>query len=507
MNDKQRDRIERWGRRVRLAVTLGCSVAVLGGCDDLLDVDLPAKLTDAALESPQGAKTIRNSVIGEFESAWDYMMWAHHGLEDGGEIILGSPGIHRGGFTWQTRPQNWFPHMQSSRRFGEILHEKLSQDWTVADVPDRGEYMAVASMYQGAAIGLMGMTLCEVTVNVGALMTVDATLALAETYLTRAISEIDAVGDFPMPFGIASSTKAMALGLRAQVRWAKGDLAGASSDAQLVPQDFLAYVTRDTGPFRRNKAYFDGVLTRYAFLYPINDWWTADPTKAPGSEINPVTGMAWPDAIPFTGYANLGILPDGRAVWDDTGHPIRIDAAPGQTEGKYRLPIEDTAVEDHRVDHHWGTTQGQSFPSYYVGKYTSESENIPLVNWEEMVLIRAEAAGGQGAIDMVNVLRAAEGLPLVTYADPGNSEQIRYMIIEERRRALYVEGRYYFTKLKNLDLLWFPRDEGTQFSGRNTYGGGVRMIMPDSEFELNPNLGLTDRATGCPQHERPVNFI
>ena len=507
MNDKQRDRIERWGRRVRLAVTLGCSVAVLSGCEGLLDVDLPAKLTDEALESPQGAQTIRNSVIGEFESAFNYVVWSHHGLEDGGEIILGSPGIDRGGFTWQTTPQHWFPFMQSSRRFGEILHDKLEEEWTVTDVPERGPYMAISSMYQGAAIGLLGMTLCEVTVNVGELMTTDEALALADQYLTRAISEIDAVGDFAMPYGIASSAKTMALGLRAQVRWAKGDLTGASIDAQLVPQGFLAWVTRDTGPFRRNKAYFDGVLTRYAFLYPVNDWWTADPTKAPGSEINPVTGMRWPDQIPFTGYPNLGILDDGRAVWDDTGLPIRTGAAPEQTEGKYRLPIEDTAVPDHRVDHHWGTTQGQSFPSYFVGKYTSESDPLPLVNWEEMVLIRAAAEGGQGAIDLVNVLRAAEGLPLVTYADPGNSEQIRYMIIEERRRALYVEGRYYFTKLKNLDLLWFPRDEGTQFSGRNQYGGAIRMIMPDSEYELNPNLDLKDRATGCPQNERPVNYI
>jgi hypothetical protein len=142
-----------------------------------------------------------------------------------------------------------------------------------------------------------------------------------------------------------------------------------------------------------------------------------------------------------------------------------------------------------------------------VGKYRSEGDDLPLVNWEEMVLIRAEAEGGQGAINLVNELRRAEGLPLVTYADPGNAAQIRNMIIEERRRALYVEGRFYFTKLKNLDLLWFPRGRGRTGTRRTDYGGAVRLIMPLEEFDLNPNLTRADQATGCPQHERPVDFI
>jgi hypothetical protein len=501
MNDKQleRERIERWGRRVRLVVTLGCSVAVLSGCDDLLDVNLPAKLTDAALNDPQGAQTLRNSVISELETAFNYIAWSNHGMEDGGEIILGSPGIDRGGFTWQTTPQFWFEYVQSSRRFAYLLHDKLEKEWTVGQVPERGRYLAISSIYAGAAIGLMGMSLCEVTVDTGKLMTPNETLTLADQWFTKAIAEIAAAGDFALPYGIAPSAKAMAYGLRAQVRWMKGDLAGARADAEQVPQGFVAWITRDAGPQRRNKAYYDGVLTRYAFLNEVNDWWVPDRTKAPGSEINPVTRTPWPAVIPFTGYPNLGILPDGRAVRED-GLPIR-------RAGKYRTPIEDSAVPDTRVPFTRGITQGQSFESFIVGpKYNSESADLPFVNWKEMVLIRAEAEGGQRAIDLVNVLRAADGLPRVTYADPANTQQIRYMIIEERRRALFLEGRFYFTKLKNLDLLWFPRGQGQQFSGRNSYGGAVRMIMPNSEFDLNPNLTQALRATGCPQHERPVDF-
>ena len=130
-----------------------------------------------------------------------------------------------------------------------------------------------------------------------------------------------------------------------------------------------------------------------------------------------------------------------------------------------------------------------------------------MVNWKDMWLIRAELEGGQRAIDLVNEVRAADALPSVTYADPANAKQIRYMVIEERRRALFLEGRFFSTKLENLDLLWFPRAEGRN-PNRNgsVYSGGVRLLMPGDEYTLNPNLGLAKRGTGCAQHERPVNI-
>jgi hypothetical protein len=125
-----------------------------------------------------------------------------------------------------------------------------------------------------------------------------------------------------------------------------------------------------------------------------------------------------------------------------------------------------------------------------------------------MVLIRAEAAGGQGAIDLVNTLRTADNLPRITYLTGATATplQIKQMLLEERRRALYVEGRYLFGKFKNLDLTWFPRSVGQSRDAGHAFTGGVRWLMPDNEFQLNTNLGLDKRATGCAQHERPVNF-
>jgi hypothetical protein len=127
------------------------------------------------------------------------------------------------------------------------------------------------------------------------------------------------------------------------------------------------------------------------------------------------------------------------------------------------------------------------------------------VNWQEMVLIRAEAAGGQQAITLVNQLRAAANLPLVTYADPNNATQIRYMIIEERRRALYAEARYLQTMLKNPDVAWFPRGVGGTRGFGHKYTGGVRFTMPDGEYINNENLTTADKGTGCKPLEAPVN--
>ena len=75
------------------------------------------------------------------------------------------------------------------------------------------------------------------------------------------------------------------------------------------------------------------------------------------------------------------------------------------------------------------------------------------------------------------------------------------MVFEERRRALYAEGRFTSTKIQNTDVLWFPRNEGeTPF---RTYGlaGAVRQLFGGDEYEGNPFFldrgGLDIRGTAC----------
>jgi hypothetical protein len=144
-------------------------------------------------------------------------------------------------------------------------------------------------------------------------------------------------------------------------------------------------------------------------------------------------------------------------------------------------------------------------------RYARVDDDIPLVSWREMWLIRAEHAGGQAAIDLVNELRAAAGVPPVTYITgaTATAQQIRYLLLEERRRVFYSEaGRYWATKIRNTDVLWFPRGEGLTQSGVYPLQGGVRLALPDNEYVHNPHLvergGLASRSTGCDPAEAPV---
>lgn len=478
-----------WMRRTLAVLIAGFGLAVLGACSDVLEVDLPAQLTDEALTDPAGAQTQVNTIITHFQNTYNDYVWEIHGREDGGEVYLCSGGTDCGHFQYNYEFR--FLDFMTARSFAAGLHDKLESEWTADQVSNRARYLAIASLYEGAVFSLMGSTMCEMAVDGGSLMTPAETLGMAEDRLTRALGEIGSAGDFEMPFGIASSAQAMAYGLRAQVRWMAGDGSGALADAQQVPQGFAAYVTRDGGdPVRRNKPFYAGTFIHYGELYDVIDWW-----EGPA---NPVTGQPWPDVIPFTGYLNLGILPDGRAIRDD-GIPIR-------TAGEHRMMGEDAAVPDTRVQHMEAEIQGVGVESFVNAKYDEEGADIPLVNWKEMVLIRAEVEGGQRAIDLVNELRAADGLPLVTYANPGDAEEIRYMIIEERRRALFLEARYFMTKLQNPDLLWFPRDVGATLRGGHQLQGGVRFLMPENEFHLNENVTIADRGTLCDPATRPVNF-
>jgi hypothetical protein len=489
-------------------LTLALATFALAGCDDLLEVDLPAQLGDDAINDPAGAETQINSMIAHFENGYDQWVWQAFGREDGGESMVCSGGYSHCDYFTYNPTMGEFSDFAKSRSFAMGLYDKLDKEWTVAQVGQRDRFMAISAIYAGANLNIMGSSLCEVTVNAGPLLTPTQTLTLAEEWLTKALTHIQTAGgtagDFAMPHGIASSAKSMAYGLRAQVRWMKGDLTGAAADAALVPgpsaaapQGFRAFVIREATPDRRNRPYYAGTVTRYVELADVNDWWKG------GTAVNPATGSAYPTPIPFTGYRDLGILPDGRAVRDD-GLPIRI-------AGNHRTPVESTAVKDTRVQHTMGVVFARSAQTYVTAKYSSEADDEPLVTWREMVLIRAEAAAAtnpQGAIDLVNTLRTAENLPRITYITGATATplQIRQMLIEERRRALYLEGRFLFTKFKNPDLLWFPRSVGQSRDAGHAFTGGVRWLMPDSEYQLNTNLGMEKRGTGCTALERPVNF-
>lgn len=502
----------RLGRRiVGLTLGFGFSVVLLTGCDDLLDVPLEDRLVQDDLNNPTTATTQRNSAIAITECAYSaFVAGSAAGMEDiylrvdedfnnFNDYELDPPGGECD--TSDDDDYDWWDPFQQARDMSEGAYERITEFPEDEIGADKEQILAVVALYAAIPYDVFGEHMCEVAIDLGPLMTPDQTLATAEEWVNTAMTHIgNAGGDFEVQNGITgpsdgNGVETMAYGLRARIRWARGDLGAAAADAAMVPQGYMAWATREGDIVRRRNK----IVTAHGqalvgnVMGPV-DWWN------PGDRTNPVTDSPWPDPIPFTGYRDLGVVDNaasadhGRAVFDD-GTPVTTAVADAVADP--RVPVNAADIPD--LDDPDG--------EFAQAKYTSEGDDIPLINWKEMWLIRAEAAGGQTAIDLVNEVRAADGLPPADYADPTDADQIEDMILEERRRALFLEGRFWSTKIQNTDKLWFPRATGAApdpYLPADFYQGGVRMAMDPDEYFLNPNFETAARGTGCDPDQAPV---
>jgi len=135
-----------------------------------------------------------------------------------------------------------------------------------------------------------------------------------------------------------------------------------------------------------------------------------------------------------------------------------------------------------------------------VLKYADLGAPIPIARHAEARLILAEAhvaAGNlQGAVDIINALHAAAGLP--DYDGSGKTAaQVGSQVIEERRRELFLEGQ----RLGDMNRYRLPRlpADGTPFPNGGTYGSQAcpgadaqgypfGFPLPDIERNNNPNI-------------------
>ena len=69
-------------------------------------------------------------------------------------------------------------------------------------------------------------------------------------------------------------------------------------------------------------------------------------------------------------------------------------------------------------------------------------------------------------------------------------------------------GLYWSTKIQNTDVLWFPRLEGEHPALGDRLLSGVRLGMPQDEYNLNPFVealgGRNAFGTGCNPDEAPL---
>jgi len=500
---KQSTRTQRgWVWRAGVFIALAMTATA---CDGLLDVELPGNITEDATFVPGQAELLVNSAIADIECALsDFTAFEAAGYEDNTSRTVGwwggrfeRPVTPNGGncSTGETSV-GWFSPLQKGRWMAEQVYSRLENDWDVSKVPDRERLMAEAALYAGIVYTHLGEFFCEVMVDAGPKMGWEESLQEGEQWFTTALGHISANGDFAIPTGISSSAQQMAYLLRARARWAQNTSATdalAVQDAQMITEGFSSFVSREAGGERTrwNRVYSAHVGLGWVVLLGPVTWWTGTTSNQPAF----LGGGAWPATIPFTGYWDLAVLPDGRAV-SDAGMPITTADAGAVADP--RVPEELSAVTG---------VGGGTGPNNYTGheelKYTAAGDPFPLAKWEEAWLIQAQIEGGQTAIDLVNDIRDAHGLPQVTYLTGASSaDDILKMVLEEVRRTHFMEpGRWWSHKLR-YDL-WFPRGEDQDIWNFG-YQTGVRMVYPNGEYTTNPNLTDADQGSGCAPNQDPV---
>jgi len=440
------------------------SVGFAAGCDSLLEVDLPGAVTEDDLLQPELAETAVLSAMADFECAYAEFSAAIGGLEDA---------------FWEST--GWFTRAWSEYRVDRTTGAVDTQECGVSDVAagfyvnfqaarfqaeqsysyiggltpgdaidaeKRERLLAQAALTAAYTYDVFGESWCSMAVNVGPEMTPQQTLDSAEVWFDRALTHIGATGDFAT--ANTASVEQMAYLGRARVRHALGDAPGAINDAAEVDQGFTSFVTRGNSDRKRwNQPYQHLTVSKYGTVPPQVEF--------EGS------------MVAFTGYRDLTIAADGRAVNVD-GSPVTGTGTPDP-----RVPVVNTGqLGQDGITPHWIQT-----------KYDAYGDGIVFARWEEAELILAELEGGQSAIDRVNAIRTYYSLPQVTYLAAGDAAGIRDMILEERRRSFFYEGRWHSEKLRN--DLWFPMGLGFNHKGV-AYGEATCLELSERERQSNPNI-------------------
>lgn len=363
-----------------LAVLLAAGLVVgLGACGDLLEVELPGDVTEDALDNPALATILVNSVIADFECAYNNYnfgasvhsdeMWHSSGnlvernwgqrkiTETDPNYVSGTCGGAGYGL-WTT--------MHTARFQSEDVFERIS-GW---DVEGKDEKLATVRTYGAFIYTYFGETFCEATIDGGSPMQPAQVLAIAEEKFQSAIQLAQSAGNTTL-------LNAARVGL-ARTRLDLGDYAGARQVAEQVPLDFVFNATRsDDFAHRRNK---------------------------------------------------------GRTSWAEVGH---------HTVAPAFRNLEWKGVPDPRVNVTYQGRNGFDGVTelWTSDKWPSRDTPIPIATGEEAQLIVAEAAAQTGdvatAVRIINEFHTRAGLPEY---DPTTDGPVMDHIIQERSRVLFQTG-------------------------------------------------------------------
>lgn len=392
------------GTQRALFAATGLSALLSLGCSDILDVELPGRIPSELLGDPTTAPTLAASVVADFECAFSNYVTSTSVLSD---QFLGASG-NLNAKNWGTKKiyeedtaneqgscsvsLGAYTPLQTARFQADDILARL-QAWTdeqakVSLAPLRAR-VAVFGAY---AYALLGEGYCAMRFDKElSIKTPAEVLTIAESKFDQALTAANAMA--------AGGAKTELLNLayvgRARVRLDRKNFTGAAADAALVSTGFEFMVTRSVD-----------AQTRY------NDAFLAM-TEQRHSSVDPQ-------------YRNLtvGGVPDPR-----------VKVAAGPAVGM--APKAFDGVTDLYV---------------ITNKNFSRADPMRLASYVEAQLIRAEALGGQAAVDIINARRTQLQLPL--YTGGTDAASVQALVRDERNRELFMEGGHRFNDLLRFNIAW-----------------------------------------------------
>ena len=413
------------------------AVALAAACDTsrLLDVNAPNSVPVNIFDSPGNAALMVNSAIGDFECAFGAAVLVEGIISDElADAQLGAAQWPYDRRDANTQTNGIYGTSGCTSNQGPGIYTPLSTARFAAD-----NALKKLGAWSDTEVPTRATLSAQMNLYAGFSYTMLG-MAMCEAAFDL-VPVVDQKGMFALAekrfsdaitggqaAGLTNVVSAAYVG-RARVRLFQGNTAGAVTDAPLVPKGFAYNAATDANDGRRNNRVF--TATQQTGNY------TVEPLS-----LNLLTEQA--EADPRSAVTVTSTRPaDSRSV---ISVPKKYSAAT--------------------------TTAGAAIP-------------LPIARYEEAQLILAEAQGGANAVTIINALRAAASLK--PYTGATDAASIRSLIVDERRRVLFVEGfRNYDIQRFSLPLnpavgTTYPRVGGS-------YGNTTCLPLPDVERLNNPNI-------------------
>lgn len=411
--------------RNTIAGALLAATFALGGCDTargLLDVENPGPIPDAELNTAASVPGLVAGMSGDLSLAIRDLVQANSVMSDdlyhSGSYT--SEGLWNRGVIRAEDVNGLWSTMQRARFVAENGLERMKSipDYTF----DKNVLTARAYLYAGFANRTLGENVCFAVIDGGAATDHKDHFRRAEGQFTEALRHAD-----------TDVLRRAALGGRASVRLALGDLAGAAADAALVPASYTYGAAMSLATTRQNNMLVTETNNRREYTVFSTQW----------------------SRTRF----------DPRTPWDT----VRTTSGGLQTgqDGRTRF--------------------------FRQTKYRTLDTPIPLTKGTEMLMVRAEVelrrGNVPGAMQLINEQRAFYALPALPVAV--TSDQAWRTLQRERGAVTWLETRRFW------DLRRWYAENLRQFTlepedPRLADWGTRDQCIPISENERRANPNIPD---------------